>query len=139
MILIFLLYPTDEKRIRKVIGKAEEAIVTENLEELMECISYNYKDDYGQGYLQLKNTMQMTFKHLDDIEIEKEIIMVSVKEPSAEAQLSVRVLASDAEGRGYIIGDAGRTEKMRIFLEKSLNKWLVVRVEELSDLGKGSF
>jgi len=135
LILLFVLYPTDEKRIRKIINNAEKAIASENIDKLMEVISFNYKDDYGNGYLQIKKTMEMVFKRLNGIEIEKNIIKISVKEDSAEAELSVRVNASrhgeatEGEEKGYVIGDAGKAETIKVFFENSPHKWLITKVE----------
>lgn len=133
VVLVVIFYPTDEKRIKKIITRCEEAVVTENLDELMSHVSYNYLDDYGNGYLQIKNIMQTAFQYLDDIEVEKDIIKILVKEHDAEAHLSVRVLASQKEDRGYIVGDAGRAQKIKVFLEKPVNRWLVTKVEGLFD------
>jgi len=135
VVLIFIFYPTDEKRIKKIIARCEKAVVTGNLDELMSHVSYNYLDDHGNGYLQIKNIMQTAFQYLDDIEVEKDIIKILVKEQDAEAQLSIRVLASQKEDRGYIIGDAGRAQKIKVFLEKEkpLNKWLVTKIEGLKE------
>jgi hypothetical protein len=131
-----VFYPTDEKRIRGVINSAEKAIVSEDIDELMEVVSFNYKDDYGNSYLQIKKTMEMVFKHLNNIEIEKNIIKISVKEDNAEAELSTRVSAFDDEEKGYVIGDAGKAETIKVFFEKSPHKWLITKVEGLPEKSK---
>ncbi|MBI4654669.1 MAG: hypothetical protein HY752_06700 [Nitrospirae bacterium] len=136
LILIPLLYPTNEKRIKKVINNTEKAVVAEDIEGMMGHISYNYLDDYGNGYLQIKNIMLQAFQLFDDIEIEKDIIKISVKNSHAEAHVSVRVIALHNEDRGYIIGDAVSAQTIKVFLEKSPNKWLVTKVEGVFDLEK---
>ncbi len=133
-IVVYTLYPTDEKRIRKIINKSEKAIISEDVDKLMEFISYNYRDDYGNGYLQLKKTFQTAFKHLNNIDIERNIIKISVKDTLAEAELSIRVLASEGEERGYIIGDAGNAKTIKVFFEKSPYKWLITKVDGVFDI-----
>lgn len=130
-VVTFVFYPTDEKRIRKIINNAERAISSKDIDKLMDVISFNYKDDYGNGYLQIKKTAELAFRRLNDIEIEKNILAILVKEDNAEVELSVRVIASsiEGEGRGYIIGDAGKAERIKVFFEKSPHKWLVTKVE----------
>lgn len=144
-IIIYVFYPTDENRIRKIINNSEKAIISEDVDKLMGFISYNYMDDYGNGYLKLKKTFQTTFKHLNDIDIEKNIIKISVKDKLAEAELLIRVLASrpggspvatENEERGYIIGNAVNAKTIKVFFEKSPYKWLITKVEGVFDIQK---
>ncbi len=107
--------------------KSEETIVTEDLEGLMKLISYNYLDDFGNGYLQIKKIMQMVFRRLNKIDIERNILKLAVRENKADAELSVRVIASEDGDIGYIIGDAGSPETIRIYFEKSSNTWLITK------------
>ena len=128
-VAIYLFYPTDEKRIREVINNCEEAIVSEDIDELMKLLSYNYMDDYGNSYLQIKGKMQTVFRRLNEIEVERDIVKISIAEDHAEAELSVRVIASEGEDRGYIIGNAGTADRIKVFFEKSPYKWLITKVE----------
>ena len=128
-VVIYIFYPTDEKRVRKIISNSEEAIISEDIDKLMEFVSYNYKDDYGNSYLLLKKRMQSVFGRLDDLEIERNIIKISVKNSDAEAELSVRVSVSEGEDRVYIIGDAGMAQTIKVFFKKSPYKWLITEVE----------
>lgn len=125
----FYFYPSDEKRLKNVISDCEEAIAAEDIDRLMAAVSYNYKDDEGNGYIQIKEIMTAVFKHLDDIEIEREIARISVSEDNGEAELSLRVVASAGEERGYVIGDAAKYEGVKVFFEKSPYKWLVTKIK----------
>ncbi|MBI5025237.1 MAG: hypothetical protein HZC12_00615 [Nitrospirae bacterium] len=129
IVLAYILYPTDEKRIKKVINSGQKAIEAEDIDGLMKYISYNYRDDYGNGYLQIKTIFQHVFKHLNDIEIERDALRITVNNDRAEAEFNVRVIASEGQDRGYILGEAGRAQNIKVSLEKSLNKWLIMRVE----------
>jgi hypothetical protein len=128
-VVVYIFYPTDEKRVRKIISNSEEAIISEDIDRLMEFVSYNYRDDYGNSYLLLKKRMQSVFGRLDDVEIERSIVKISVMDSDAEAELSVRVSVSEGEDRVYIIGDAGMSQSIKVFLKKSPYKWLITEVE----------
>lgn len=128
-VIVYIFYPTDEKRVRKIISNSEEAIISEDIDRLMEFVSYNYRDDYGNSYLLLKKRMQSVFGRLDDLEIESNIVKISVKDSDAEAELSVRVSVSEGEDRVYIIGDAGMAQTIKVFFKKSPHKWLITEVE----------
>ncbi len=67
IICILIFFPTDKKRIWKVIVASEKAIIDEELVGLMENISYNYRDEYGGTYLLIKRRMETVFKRLDNI------------------------------------------------------------------------
>ncbi|MBI5675151.1 MAG: hypothetical protein HZC48_04865 [Nitrospirae bacterium] len=127
----FVLYPTDEKRIRRVIAGSEDALIKKDLDGLFEYISYNYRDDYGNSYLILKKRMQIVFNRLNDIEIEKNLMGITVLDKTAEAELNVRVIASEGEAREYIIGDAVAWQEIKVYFEKSPYKWKIVKVAGL--------
>ncbi|GBE05060.1 hypothetical protein BMS3Abin10_00679 [bacterium BMS3Abin10] len=132
-LVVYVLYPTDENRIRKIISNCGQAIISEDIDGLMGSISYNYLDDYGNSYLWLKTAFQRVFEQLSDIKIEKNIIAISVNDDFAEVELSARVLASRGEEKGYIIGDPATTGKIKVSFEKTANKWLITKTEGVFD------
>ena len=139
LISIYILYPTDEKRIISVINKSEDAVADKNIDKLMEYVSYNYRDDYGSSYIQIKKILQTVLSRLNDIKIERNITKISVRENFAGAELDVRVIASEGEHRGYIIGDAGQAVAIKIFFEKSSYKWLITKVEGVFETSRSAF
>ncbi len=136
-IIVYVFYPTDKNRIRRVIGNCEKAVVAEDIDKLMGFISYNYRDKYGNGYLKLKKTLQTVFRRLDSIDIERNIKGISVNDKLAEAEISIRVLVSRHGGspvatkneKEYIIGDAGNSRTIKVFFEKTSYKWLITKVD----------
>jgi len=128
-----ILFPTDSKRIKKVLNSGSKAVAEEDADSLMEIISYNYSDDHGGSYLQLKKMAEAVFRRLDDIEVGMDITGVSVEGGRALADLRVSVIASEGSERGYLIGDAAGNLQLKVFLEKSPYKWKVVRIEGLAE------
>ena len=139
LISIYVLYPTDERRIIRIINNSEDAVAEKNIDKLMEYVSYNYRDDYGSSYIQIKKILQTVLSRLNDIKIERTITKISVRENFAEAELDVRVIASEGEHRGYIIGDAGQAAAIKIFFEKSSYKWLIIKVEGVVEKNRSAF
>lgn len=139
LISIYVLYPTDERRIIRIINNSEDAVAEKNIDKLMEYVSYNYRDDYGSSYIQIKKILQTVLSRLNDIKIERTITKISVRENFAEAELDVRVIASEGEHRGYIIGDAGQAAAIKIFFEKSSYKWLIIKVEGVVEKSRSAF
>lgn len=138
-IAVYIFYPTDENRIRKIIISSEEAVISENIDGFMKAVSFNYSDDYGNNYLLLKKRMQSAFKSLDNIKIESSIDRISVMDDNAEAELSFRVSvspgvesATGGEEREYIIGDAGKPQTVVVYFSKSPYAWLIIKVDKLS-------
>jgi len=128
-VLLYAFYPTDRKRIKMVIEKSAVAIMQENIDQLMEHISFNYKDLYGGNYLILRKRMEQTFKRYDDLEISAEVMKVTVKEDQAVAGLKMSVIGSEGSGRGYVIGSAEGDEEIDVYMEKSPYEWKVTKVE----------
>lgn len=133
IICILIFFPTDKKRIWKVIAASEKAIIDEELDGLMENISYNYRDEYGGTYLLIKRRMETLFKRLDNIDTEVQLVKISVDKKQAEAEINIRVTALHGEGRSYIVGDPANWQNMKIYLEKSPYTWEVIKVKGLFD------
>jgi hypothetical protein len=127
--VVYIIYPTDEKRIIKIVSKIEEAAVSEDIDKVMDFISFNYSDDNHNGYIQIKQIILTGFRRLDDIEIERNIEGISIIDNVAESELSFRVIASFGDERGYIIGDAARKESIKVFFEKSAQRWFITKIE----------
>lgn len=133
---MYFFYPSDENRIRKVIRESRKAVVSEDHDGLMEHISYAYADDGGNNYLLLKNTVRKVFNRFDGIDIEMDIMKLSVTDDRAEAELAVRIAASAARdqgghgpGREYIVGDPTEKATLMVHFEKSMGTWLISGVE----------
>ena len=60
IIIVIVVFPSDNKRIRKAISTREQAVINGNVEALMSLISFNYADDYGDSYLTLKKKIGKT-------------------------------------------------------------------------------
>lgn len=129
-VVVYLLYPGDEKRIKKVIEKAENAIIREDINQLMEHISFNYRDNYGGNYIQFKKRAASAFNRFDTFDVKTDIMRVSVKGEQAQAEINMSIIASDGKNRGYVIGDAGSAEDIKILLEKSPYEWKVIKMEK---------
>jgi hypothetical protein len=117
--VVYIIYPTDEKRIIKIVSKIEEAAVSEDIDKVMDFISFNYSDDNHNGYIQIKQIILTGFRRLDDIEIERNIEGISIIDNVAESELSFRVIASFGDERGYI----------KVFFEKSAQRWFITKIE----------
>ena len=65
--IIYLLWPSDESRIKKLFKEGSHAIEREDLETVMSKVSFNYRDEYGFTYLYLKELMKTVFKQMNDI------------------------------------------------------------------------
>jgi hypothetical protein len=126
------LIPTDRNRIQKVIDSCKTALLNNDISGLMENVSFNYSDDYGDSYLLLKKRMEGLLMRFSDFEITVDMMGIKVDEKSAEADLKVSVIASEEDDRGYLIGDAGWPQDMKVYFEKSpALQWKIMRVERV--------
>jgi len=124
-VMVYFLWPSDENRIRKLFREGAAAIESEQLDELMSKVSFNYKDEHGLSYLYLKKLMERAFTQIGDIEIEYKITRLEINDSKATASVDVRVIASYGQERGYFIGDAAEPVHMTFYLEKERTQWLV--------------
>ena len=128
-VLGLVFYPSDRKRIRKIIHGCRVSIVTEDIDRLMEHISFNFRGPYGGSYLQLKKRAELVFDRFDDFDITADVMNINVEEKEAVADIKTSVIASEGNNRTYIIGDAGSHEDVKVHLEKSPYGWKVIRFE----------
>lgn len=130
-VIVYLLWPSDEARIRKLFREGAAAVGEEKMDDVMAKVSFNYADAYGLTYLFIREGMERLFRQYDKILVDYEISAITVQETGATAKLEVRVLASRGEETGYIAGDLPNPLRMTFRLEKERGKWLVSSIEGL--------
>jgi hypothetical protein len=130
-VIIYLLWPSDESRIRKLFREGARAVEQEKIDEVMATISFNYADEYGLSYLFLKDGMTKLFRNMENIKVEYEFTRIEIKEKAAVAELDLRVLATHGSDTGYIAGDLAKPFHMKFSLEKERTTWLVIKTEGL--------
>jgi len=129
--LTYLLWPTNESRIKKLFREGAEAIEREDLDAVMSKISFNYRDDYGLTFLSMKESMQSVFKRMSDIKITRENLAIKINDKTAVGDLDVRIIATIGNNTGYVMGDLRKPVHLRFTLEKEKMKWLVTKTEGL--------
>ena len=130
-VLIYLLRPSDESRIKKLFKEGSQAIEKEDLDGVMSKVSFNYHDEYGMNYLYIKESMKSVFQQMNDIKIEYENLKIKVNKKNATADMDVRILATIGNDTGYIFGDLAKPVHLTFTLEKGRAKWLVTKTEGL--------
>ena len=128
-VIVYFLWPTDEARIKKLIREGAAAIEAEKTDEVMKKVALHYQDDHGLSYPLLKKGMERLFQQMDKIQIEHDIRVIAVEGEKATADVEVRVIAAFGTDTGYIVGDAGKAQALRLHLEKERAAWLVVRTD----------
>ncbi len=132
--IVYLLWPSDEGRIKRLFKEGAEAVESRDIDAVMSKVSYNYRDDYGMTYLYIKEMLKRQFGMLSDIEVEYEDLRIEVSKDRASAELSVRVIATVGNERGYIIGDIKTPLRLRFTLDKERTRWLIVKTEGFDKL-----
>ena len=126
---VYLLWPSDERRIRRLFIEGAKAFESKDLDGVMSKVSYNYRDDYGMTYLSVKEFIKREIGILSDIEVEYDKPEIRIDKDRAEAVLSVRVVATSGNETGYIIGTIKDPLRLRFTLEKERGKWFIVKTE----------
>jgi hypothetical protein len=129
--ILYLLWPSDESRIKKLFKEGSRAIEKEDLNAVMAKVSYNYRDDYGFTYLYIRESMQRLFQRISDPKVEYENLKMTVEDNTAAAEMDIRIVATIGGETGYIIGDLPNPVHLKFTLEKERAKWLVTKTEGL--------
>jgi hypothetical protein len=130
-VLIYLLWPSDESRIKKLFKEGSQAIGKEDLDGVMSKLSFNYHDEYGMNYLYIKESMKSVFQQMNDIKIEYENLKIKIDKKTGTADMDVRILATIGNETGYVFGDLAKPVHLTFTLEKERAKWLVTKTEGL--------
>jgi len=128
---LFLLWPSDKARIRKLIKKGAAGFEQKNIEEVMACVSYTYQDEYGMTYLLIQKGFRRFLNQLDRVKIEYEHLEINVDGRIATAALDVRVIGTREEHTQYVIGDFDNPLYITFTLEKERMKWLITGTQGL--------
>ncbi len=125
---IYLLMPSDAKRIRKLVGEGREAAIQKDLSGVMGPVSYNYRDRYGFSYLYLKETLKRMFNGYDSIEIDLKRLRVEVdsEDGKATAKFLLKAAGIKDGNREYILGTEEVYESVFLTLKKERMNWRVV-------------
>jgi hypothetical protein len=126
---VYLLWPSDESRIKKVFREGARSIEKKDLEGVMGKVSFNYSDDYGLTYLYIKQSMKNVFQQMNDIGIEYENLKVTIADTAATAEMDVRVIATSGNDTGYIVGDLAKPAHLKFTLGKERTNWLITKTE----------
>ncbi len=68
-VVIYLLWPTEEGRIRKLIKNGAKAVEAKKVDDVMSKISYTYTDQYSINYLVIKEALQREFQRINTISL----------------------------------------------------------------------
>lgn len=127
--IAIVIFPSDKTRIQKVIMTSEEAVMNEDVQAVMEHVSFNYGDAHGGSYLTIKKRLERLFNTYNDLEVIADIVEITVNEDKAVADLKVSLIVSAGTERGYLIGDAGSHAKVKVDLEKEKLGWMIIRMD----------
>jgi hypothetical protein len=130
-LIIYLIWPSDESRIKKLFREGARAVEKEDLDAAMSKVSYNYRDEYGLTYLYMKELMKSAFQRMKDIKVEYENLKINISDRTATADMDVRIIATIGNDTGYIMGDLPDPAHLKFTLEKQRTTWLVTKTEGL--------
>jgi hypothetical protein len=130
-VLIWLLWPSDESRIRKLIAQTAHAAEAGDVDGIMAVVDLTYHDSYGLSYLPLKNILEQEFKRLKDIDVSYSALKIDVfKDSAARASMKLEVLAGEEERRGYYLGGPGNDVMLTVTLGKNqFGQWRVTQAK----------
>jgi len=130
-LIIYLIWPSDESRIKKLFREGAQAVEKRDLDAAMAKVSYNYRDEYGLTYLYMKEIMKSAFQKMRDIKVEYENLKINIADRAATADMDVRIIATIGNDTGYVMGDLPNPVHLKFTLEKERTTWLLTKAEGL--------
>lgn len=130
-LIIYLIWPTDESRIKKLFREGARSVEEEDIKGIMSKVSFHYRDENGLTYLYIKEYMKTLMQRMQDINVDYENLQIEIDGDTAIAQMEVRVIATTGGETGYVFGDFPNPVQLTFTLEKERTKWLVVNTDGL--------
>ncbi len=122
----FNYFTSEERRLKIIINRGQEAIEREDLEECMRYISQDYSDEYDQTYQSIEEDAKKAFEKYDEINIwirKREIVL---RDSEAEVNLGIIISLSSKE-TGLIKGQ----EKLTLYFRKENGYWRIIKASPL--------
>ena len=125
VIIIWKLYPTEEKRLRKDINTLRAMFENENTAEVARYIDTSYLDLSGLSYDDITTTIGQFFEQVDSIKVQMSSLKLSIDSVTEEnviyasCSLGLRVLARYEGERVLAFGGIVKPNPVKAFFRKS--------------------
>ena len=124
-------FRSDERRIRKALSQAGEALEREDLDGTMSHVSLKYRDERGWSYLIVKRLLKKGFEEFDGINIRMGRPAIEIHEEGADVQMDLEVLIDFQGEKAYLIGSSEEPASVQIAMIKETLGWRVTGVNGL--------
>lgn len=122
----FNYFTSEERRLKIIINRGQEAIEREDLETCMRYISQDYSDEHNQTYQSIEEDAKKAFEKYDEINIWIRKRKIVLKDSEAEVNLGIIISLSSKE-TGLIKGQ----EKLTLYFRKENGRWRIIKVSPL--------
>ena len=125
IIIIWRVYPTEEKRLRRDINTLKKAFENENAVVLAGHIDTSYQDAGGFSYSEIIETIEQFFAHMDSIRVQMNSLELSVDSVTdenivfASCSLGLRVTARYEGERVLAFGGIIKPNPVKGYFRKS--------------------
>jgi len=128
LLAVYVLWPSEEERIKKRLRNLAEALEQRNVDEIMNHLSFNYSDNHGASYLLVRKQLERRLPEYSEVRVEMEPPSIIVSENTAQVRTGLRVSAVHGYDMGYFVGDFDNPAPVALTMEKHPpGKWLVLK------------
>lgn len=134
LLAIFLLWPSETRKVEKRIHQVANAMEKEQILALAGYIARDYADDNGRSYEEILGAAKLVFDQFEAIDVDFLQLKAQVNGNYASAFVRARLTASSASGRSlasFLNQDRDEMD-FRITLKKTSDGWRIDSVKEES-------
>lgn len=126
-VLVWVFWPSDAARIRKLVGSASAAAEARDIDALMSVVSLQYADEHGLSYLALKQILEREFKRFTRIKVDYSDLLVEVRGETASATMDIKITATvEGQEPRVILGGGESRAVLHLKLAKgTADRWTV--------------
>ena len=132
LILIWLLVPSAEDRIRKRIEATAKALEMEDTPGVLSIVNWDrFEDPWGHTVGDIEQALDGIFQDIEDIRVAMEKPRIVLEEGEKHARVTIRfIITGKYEGQlGFIVGSMNEQAMARFNMEKDAEfGWRIVEV-----------
>jgi len=135
IILVWMLYPTEKRKVKNDITELRKAVENEDIEGITEYIDPQYQDASGMTYDEIMELIKQFLEEVDSIKVQMSGMKLNIDSTSngdvifASCSLGLRVLARFEGERVLAFGGIVHPASVHAFFKKSDGMYRVYYVQ----------
>ena len=130
-LIFWVILPSEEGKIRKVMGKVRKGIEEEKILAVMGHFSRDYRDEFNNSYESVAGLIAGKFREFEGMKFATFTTEVElIDRETATCRVEARLLATFEGEFGYLLGTTREPASLLVALRKERGEWKIMGASE---------